>query len=62
MLPIFLYGCEARSLTLREEHRLRIFVKRVVGEYLNRRGMELYEFGGNCTVRSFKLKLFAKYN
>jgi hypothetical protein len=27
---IFLYGCETRSLTLREEHRLRVFENRVL--------------------------------
>jgi hypothetical protein len=25
ILPVFLYGCETWSLTLREEHRLRVF-------------------------------------
>jgi hypothetical protein len=25
ILPVVLYGCETRSLTLREEHRLRVF-------------------------------------
>jgi hypothetical protein len=27
ILPVVLYGCETRSLTLREEHRLRMFVE-----------------------------------
>jgi hypothetical protein len=30
MLPVVLYGCEAWSQTLREEHRLRVFEKRVL--------------------------------
>jgi hypothetical protein len=30
ILPVVLYGCETWSLTLREEHRLRVFEKRVV--------------------------------
>jgi hypothetical protein len=30
MLPVVLYGCETWSLTLREEHRLRVFVNRVL--------------------------------
>jgi hypothetical protein len=30
MLPVVLYGCEALSLTLREEHRLRVFENRVL--------------------------------
>jgi hypothetical protein len=29
ILPVVLYGCEAWSLTLREEHRLRVFENRV---------------------------------
>jgi hypothetical protein len=30
ILPVVLYGCETLSLTLREEHRLRVFEKRVL--------------------------------
>jgi hypothetical protein len=30
ILPIVLYGCETWSLTLTEEHRLRVFENRVV--------------------------------
>jgi hypothetical protein len=30
ILPAFLYGCETWSLTLREEHRLRVFENRVL--------------------------------
>jgi len=30
ILPIVLYGCETWSLTLREEHRLRVFENRVL--------------------------------
>jgi hypothetical protein len=29
-LPVVLYGCETRSLTLREDHRLRVFENRVL--------------------------------
>jgi hypothetical protein len=29
-LPVVLYGCETWSLILREEHRLRVFVSRVL--------------------------------
>jgi hypothetical protein len=28
--PVILYGCEIRSLTLREEHRLRMFENKVL--------------------------------
>jgi hypothetical protein len=30
ILPVVLYGCETWSLTLREEHRLKVFEKRVL--------------------------------
>jgi hypothetical protein len=30
ILPVVLYGCENWSLTLGEEHRLRVFMKRVL--------------------------------
>jgi hypothetical protein len=30
ILPVILYGCETWSLTLREEHRLRVFESRVL--------------------------------
>jgi hypothetical protein len=30
ILPVVLYGCETRYLTLREEHRLRVFENRVL--------------------------------
>jgi hypothetical protein len=31
ILPVVLYGCETWSVTLREEHRLRVFENRVLG-------------------------------
>ena len=30
ILPVVLYGCETWSLTLREEHRLRVFENRIL--------------------------------
>jgi hypothetical protein len=30
ILPVVLYGCETLSLTLRKEHRLRVFENRVL--------------------------------
>jgi hypothetical protein len=30
IVPVVLYGCETLSLTLREEHRLRVFENRVL--------------------------------
>jgi hypothetical protein len=32
ILPVVLYGCETWSVTLTEEHRLRVFVNRVLRE------------------------------
>ena len=32
MLPVVLYDCETWSLTLREEHRLRVFENKVLGK------------------------------
>jgi hypothetical protein len=34
ILPVVLYGCEAWSLTLRKEHRLRVFENRVLRRIL----------------------------
>jgi hypothetical protein len=34
MLPVILYGCEAWSLTLRKEHKLRVFENRVLRRIL----------------------------
>jgi hypothetical protein len=34
ILPVVLYGCETRSLTLREEHRLKVFENRVLRRIL----------------------------
>jgi hypothetical protein len=33
ILPVVLYGCETWSLTLREEHRLRVFENRVLRRF-----------------------------
>jgi hypothetical protein len=30
ILPVVLYGCETSSVTLREEHRLRVFENKVL--------------------------------
>jgi hypothetical protein len=41
MLPFVLYGCESWSLTLREEHRSRVFENRVTGRLLGPKGDEV---------------------
>jgi hypothetical protein len=40
ILPVVLYGCETWSLTSREEHRLRVFVKRVLTRIFRRKREE----------------------
>ena len=42
-MPLVLYGCETWSLTLREEHRLRMFVNRVLRRIF---GPKRYEVTG----------------
>jgi hypothetical protein len=41
ILPVVLYGCETWSLTLREEHRLRVFENRVVWRILGQKRDEV---------------------
>jgi hypothetical protein len=38
ILPVVLYGCETWSLTLREEHILKVFENRVLGRIFGPRG------------------------
>jgi hypothetical protein len=40
ILPVVLYGHETLSLTLSEEHRLRMFEDRVLREYLDPSGIK----------------------
>jgi hypothetical protein len=50
ILPVVLYGCETWSLTLREEHRLRVFeiklVRRIFGFGPQSRGRACSTNGG----------------
>jgi hypothetical protein len=41
ILPVVLYGCETWSLTLREEHRLRVFENRVLRGICGPKGYEV---------------------
>jgi hypothetical protein len=51
ILPVVLYRCEAWSLTLRGEHRLRVFEVRVLRRfYLKGRKMDC---GENCIMMNF---------
>jgi hypothetical protein len=52
ILPVFLYGCETWSLTLREEHRLRVFENKVLRRIFGPKRDEVTENGENCLMRS----------
>jgi hypothetical protein len=52
ILPVVLYGYEALSLTLREEHRLRVFEDRILRQNLGSRGMRMGN-GEGFTMRNF---------
>jgi hypothetical protein len=41
ILPVVLYGCETWSLTLREEHKLRVFENRVLSRIFGSRKYEV---------------------
>jgi hypothetical protein len=41
ILPVVLYGCETWSLTLREEHRLKVFENRVLSRIFGLKRDEL---------------------
>jgi hypothetical protein len=43
ILPVVLYGCETWSLTLREEHRLRLFENRVLRRIFGPKRDEMVE-------------------
>jgi sorting nexin-29 len=53
ILPVILYGCETWSLPLREEHRLKVFEKRVLRIIFGLKWGEVTESGENCIMRSF---------
>jgi hypothetical protein len=57
ILPVVLYGCDTLSITLREEHKLRVFENRVLREILV---PEKGEDGSwkNCIMMSFIACIF----
>jgi hypothetical protein len=53
IFPVVLYGCEIRSLILSEDHRLRVFKKRVLRKIIALKGMKDQEDREGCLMRSF---------
>jgi hypothetical protein len=53
ILPVVLYGCETWPLTLREEHRLRVFENRVLRRIFEPRRDEVRVGWKNCVTKSF---------
>jgi hypothetical protein len=52
ILPVVLYECETWSLTLREEHKLRVFENRVLRRIFGPKREE-DDHGGNCIMMNF---------
>ena len=55
ILPVVLYGCETWSLTLREEHRLRVFQNRVLRRIFGPKKDREEESGENYIMRSLMI-------
>jgi hypothetical protein len=53
ILPVVLYGCETWSLTLREDHRLRVFENRVLRRIFGPKKDDVTGYDENCITRSF---------
>jgi hypothetical protein len=51
MLLVFLYVCDAWSVTLKEEHKLKVFENMVLRRIFGPKGEEMV--GENCLMRSF---------
>jgi hypothetical protein len=52
ILPVVLYGCETWSLTLREEHRLRVSENTVLRKISGPKGRKM-DRGENCIMMNF---------
>ena len=56
ILPVVLYGCEAWSLTAREERKLRVFENMVLRIFGPRRD-EVIGNGGHCVSETFQARM-----
>jgi len=52
ILPVLLYGCEAWSLTLKEERKLRVFENMALRRIFGPKREEVRGNGGDCITRS----------
>ena len=52
ILPVVMCGCETWSLTLREDHRLRVFENKVLRKIFGLRETKLQENGENYIMLS----------
>jgi hypothetical protein len=50
------YGCETWSVTVREEHKLRIFENRVLRRIFGPKRDRMRESGETCITRSFIIR------
>jgi hypothetical protein len=63
ILPVVLYGCESRSLTLKEEHRLKVFENKVLRKIFGpKRDEETVGWRKLHNEELHDFVLFAKYN
>jgi hypothetical protein len=62
ILPFVLYGCETWTLTLREDHGLRVFDYRVLRRMFGAKRDEVTRKSRSCTLRSFIFLLAPKYH
>jgi vacuolar-type H+-ATPase subunit D/Vma8 len=53
ILPVVLYGCESWYLTLREEHRLRVFENRVLRNIFGPKREEDGSWREKCVMMNF---------
>jgi hypothetical protein len=59
-LPEVFYGYETLSLTLREEHSLKVFENRVLRRIFGQKRDEVVGGGENCIMRSFIIDILCQ--
>jgi hypothetical protein len=60
ILPVVLYGYETWSLTLKKEHRLRVFENRVLRKIFGLKMDEVIAEWRSCTMRNFIISTHPK--